>query len=57
MMTIDATRATRGTRVSTSRQRADYCALVPASVQSFWAGVRLDDHITAMGPSAWSPPI
>ena len=68
MMTINLISAQRGTRVSTPRPRAGYCAIVPSVVTTSvtsavapfgdqkWAGVRLDGH-TAMGPSAWSPPI
>lgn len=67
MMTITDINATRGTRLSTPRSAASSCALVSTSVKPFgyqfdatrvWAGVRLvDGHTTAMGPSAWSPPI
>ena len=72
MMTINIS-AERGTRVSTPRPHASYCALVPSTVTSAvapfgaqfgttrvsvdWAGVRLDGRDTAMGHSAWSPPI
>ena len=73
MMTINTTIATRGTRVSTPRPRAGYCAAaatVLTSARSFvmpfgvqldttgvWADVRVDGHSAARGQSAWSPPI
>jgi len=65
-MNLDTITATRGTRLSTPRVAASFCALVSAPVQSagyqfdatrVWAGVRLVDGHIAMGPSAWSPPI
>ncbi len=71
MMTITIN-ALRGTRVSTPRPHASYCALVPSTVAVSsrfgaqldttgvsvdWAGVRVDGRDAAMGHSAWSPPI
>ena len=64
-MNLNTITAPRGTRVSAPRVAAS-CALVSTSVKPFgyqfdatrvWAGVRLVDGHTAMGPSAWSPPI
>ena len=65
-MNLNTITATRGIRVSTPRVDASFCASVSTSVKPFgyqfdatrvWAGVRLVDGHTAMGPSAWSPPI
>jgi hypothetical protein len=65
-MNLNTITATRGIRLSTPRAAASSCALVSTSVKPFgyqfdatrvWAGVRLVDGHTAMGPSAWSPPI
>jgi hypothetical protein len=71
MMTINTISASRGTRVSTPRPRAGYCAaavIVPASsavtpfgiqldTTGVWGDVRVDGHTAAMGQTAWSPPI
>jgi hypothetical protein len=73
MMTLTATNATGGTRVSTPRPRAGYAvvALAPSAVLTsgfmpsgaqldttgVWGDVRVDGHIAASGQPAWSPPI
>ena len=71
MMTINIS-APRGTRVSTPRPRVCVLApatsatpnMTPFAAQHdttgvsvSWTGVRIDRDATAMGPSAWSPPI
>ena len=66
MMTTNIS-APRGTRVSTPRPRvlapvtpamAPFAAqLDTTGVSVSWTGVRIDRDATAMGPSAWSPPI
>ena len=68
MMTINIS-AQRGTHVSTPRPRVRvlapvtpatmpfYAQLDTTGVSVFWTGVRVDRDATAMGPSAWSPPI